>query len=106
MSEMQHPAAAPNRLFPAVLYKAAGHHSERIKDIRGQLADLCLRHRHRYIRVQTADGHIYEGSIVHADRWFIYLQCTARGSRTFFAPYKAIIPLVLYELQVITLLST
>ncbi|AJY74468.1 hypothetical protein [Paenibacillus beijingensis] len=106
MAEQQYPAPPANGLFPAVLYKAAENHGGRIMDIRSKMADVCMRHKHRHIRVQTVDGHIYEGSILHADRCFIYLQCTARGSRAFFGPYNAIIPLVLYELLVITLLST
>ncbi|MBH5318679.1 acetyl-CoA acetyltransferase [Paenibacillus sp. GSMTC-2017] len=66
----------------------------------------CGSHMHKHVRVQTLDGHIYEGMILHVDRSILYLQIMMQDPRSFVNPYNVILPLVLYELLVITLLYT
>lgn len=67
---------------------------------------------HRGVRVQTMDGNVYEGTIVQVDDRFLYLSVPqATQNRAFFPgafgfnpASNVILPLVLYELLVISLL--
>jgi hypothetical protein len=96
----------PNAHSPdaSVIYQANPRHTAMVQEVRDHVLKNCGCHMHKYVRVQTVDGHVYEGMILHVDRNILYLQCTIQEPRAFFAPYNAILPLVLYELLVITLL--
>ncbi|MFC5651361.1 hypothetical protein ACFPYJ_20050 [Paenibacillus solisilvae] len=101
MSE-QKPVTAP------VLYQAEPSLGGVVQHARSRIHDLCAGHMHRAVRVETVDGIVYEGMISHVDRNFLYLQCVPvwENGRAFYNPNSAIIPLVLFELLVITLLYT
>ncbi|WP_246096542.1 hypothetical protein [Paenibacillus sinopodophylli] len=88
-----------------VLYQAEPKHTEMVMQVRDRVMGMCGGHMHKYVRVQTIDGHIYEGMLMHMDHCILYLQCTMRDPRAFMNPYNAVLPLVLYELLVITLLN-
>ncbi|BBH22769.1 hypothetical protein Back11_41140 [Paenibacillus baekrokdamisoli] len=97
------------KAIPAsIIYQADAGHNNVIHNTRRKLHELCAGHMHRAIRVETVDGIVYEGMITHVDRCFLYLHCVPvlGDGRAFFNPNSAIIPLVLYELLVITLLYT
>lgn len=68
----------------------------------GRMLKHCGGHMHKHVRVQTIDGHVYEGTTINIDRSILYLQVTMHKERA----YNAILALVLYELLVITLLYT
>ncbi|WP_165279995.1 hypothetical protein [Paenibacillus protaetiae] len=93
--------AGPNS---PVLYEADPSHAANMKQIRDRLNSICGSCLHRQVSIKTIDGHQYEGTVVHVDRGYLYLQCAVRDPRAFFAPSSAILPLVLYELLVITLM--
>ena len=84
-------------------YKADGKWIEQVRHTRHRLATLCGQCMNRNVRVQTMDGHTYEGVVVGSDGCHLHLM--TEDSR-FFGPYAAssILTLVLYELLVITLL--
>lgn len=65
----------------------------------------CL---NRHVRIQTINGQLYEGTVVHIDDGHIYLETAGYAQRQWIHPHysPAILPLVLYELLVITLLYT
>lgn len=88
-----------------VIYEANPHHTAMVQEVRDRMLKHCGGYMHKQVRVQTVDGHVYEGLILHVDRSILYLQVTMQ-SRAFLNPYNAILPLVLYELLVITLLYT
>lgn len=88
-----------------VIYEANPQHAALVQEVRERMLKHCGGHMHKHVRVQTVDGHIYEGMILHVDRSILYLQVTMQHDpRAFLNPYNAILPLVLYELLVITLL--
>ncbi|WP_028548097.1 hypothetical protein [Paenibacillus sp. UNC451MF] len=72
---------------------------------------LCNQYLQRPVRVQTIHGHTYDGVIVDTDGFHLYLQMMPTHVRGFFNPFfggggfnNVILPLVLYELLVISLL--
>ena len=99
-----------------VIYQADGRSTETMKSLRDRLQDLCNRHINQYVHVETIDGHTITGRIAGCDRGILYLAVpgswttrTAWGSPypyPFPQPgyYDVILPLVLYELLVISLL--
>lgn len=90
-----------------VLYQADQAWTEHVKKHRQKLAGICGRHLNRPVRVQTIDGHTYEGTIVGTDGCHLHLMTRpTEHDHRFFGPYAAnsILTLVLYELLVITLL--
>ncbi|TYP70712.1 acetyl-CoA acetyltransferase [Paenibacillus methanolicus] len=90
-----------------IVYQAEPGLPLTVQQIRKRLHDLSATYLHRAVRVESVDGVVYEGIIVHVDRCFLYLQCSAAipDGRGFAAPYSTVLPLVLYELLVITLLA-
>ncbi|MBB6733002.1 acetyl-CoA acetyltransferase [Cohnella zeiphila] len=91
----------------SVLYKAESGWVDQVKQARSQLNSLCSKHMNRAVRVQTIDGHTYEGVLVGSDGGHIHLMVRPTPSDfRFFGPSasNAILTLVLYELLVITLL--
>jgi hypothetical protein len=87
-----------------VLYQAEAQHTAMVMEVRERVMNMCGGHMHKYVCVQTVDGHVFEGMLVHIDHCILYLQCTMRDPRAFMSPYNTVLPLVLYELLVITLL--
>jgi hypothetical protein len=88
---------------PAQIYKADSQWSDQVLRTRQKLAGICGQCMNRAVRVQTLDGHIYEGIVIGSNN--SYLHIMTRNAR-FLGPYasNAILTLVLYELLVITLL--
>ncbi|WP_246120512.1 hypothetical protein [Cohnella terricola] len=85
------------------LYKADSQWSDQIRRTRQKLAGVSGQCMNRRVRVETVDGHTYEGVVVGSDNTYLHLMT---GDTRFFGPYAsgAILTLVLYELLVITLL--
>jgi len=88
---------------PNQIYKADSQWSEQVRKTRQKLAGACGQCMNRAVRVQTLDGHTYEGVVIGSDHSYLHLMT---GDARFFGPYasNAILTLVLYELLVITLL--
>ncbi|MFC5531089.1 hypothetical protein [Cohnella yongneupensis] len=82
------------------LYYADNHWCDQVKKTRQKLAGICGQCLNRKVRVQTIDGHTYEGVVVGHDNTYLHL---ANTDARFFGP-AAITTLVLFELLVITLL--
>ncbi|WP_090108773.1 hypothetical protein [Cohnella sp. OV330] len=90
-----------------VLYQADPNVATTLRSIRDRIYHVSSTHVNRQVRVQTLDGNIYEGAIVHVDRGHVYLKVShPSGQRAFFGPSEAaILTLVLFELLVIVLLA-
>lgn len=86
------------------LYQADGTFTTHVKKVRDTLVPLCNTHLHRHVRVETMDGHKYEGMIVRVDGGHLYLQVSPNRSYSSYYYNNVILPLVLFELLVITLL--
>ncbi|CAG7647607.1 hypothetical protein ACFQI7_20405 [Paenibacillus allorhizosphaerae] len=98
---------------PQVLYQADTQAVHTLKAIRDRIHHICKQHTHHFVRLQTVEGHVYEGVIVSCDEGHVYLSVPhPHGHRGFWGPvagasyYNVILPLVLYNLLVITLLYT
>lgn len=81
--------------------------SMNMKAMRDHIHHVCRQHVNRYVRVETMDGDVFEGMIVHCDKGILYLKLPGKsGRRSFSQNYyeDVILPLVLYELLVITLM--
>ena len=108
MPNMGHMGGIPSKMAGMeklpVVYQAEPQHTAMVMEVRDRVMNMCGGHMHKYVCVQTVDGHVFEGTIVHIDHCILYLQCTMRDPRAFMNPYNAVLPLVLYELLVITLL--
>lgn len=103
---------------PKVIYEADTAHVETVRSLREKLHGVCKTQlMNKYVKVQTLDGHEYEGVIVFVDGGQIYLSLAEdhpQDSRFFpypnpyqpFNPASAVLPLVLYDLLAITLLYT
>jgi hypothetical protein len=85
------------------LYKADNQWSDQLRKTRQKLSGVCGQCMNRRVRVETIDGHSYDGIVVGSDSTYLHLMT---GDARFFGPYasNAILTLVLYELLVITLL--
>jgi len=93
---------------PQRLYQADAGWSEQVKSTRKKLAELCGKCMYRMVRVETVDGEVYEGMVVGTSGSHLYL---AVRDQRFFSPWgypfgygSFILPLVLYDLLVLTLL--
>ncbi|TYP73256.1 hypothetical protein [Paenibacillus methanolicus] len=89
------------------IYQANPGMHPAMKSMRDQLHHVCRQHVNRYARVETMDGDVFEGVIVHCDKGILYLKIPGKGMRRSFSQntYEdVILPLVLYELLVITLM--
>jgi hypothetical protein len=108
---------------PQVIYEADQVHVETVKTLREKLHGVCkTKLMNKYVKVQTLDGHEFEGIIVFIDGSQIYLSLAEDDDRSYRIPYpgypypgypqpyppfnpgSAILPLVLYDLLAITLL--
>ncbi|UJF32916.1 hypothetical protein [Paenibacillus hexagrammi] len=96
-----------------VIYQADPSWMPALKQKREALLSALKPHVGRTIRVQTLDGHTYEGVLVNVDGHHAYIQVNTHGHhphqgthRGFYGPSsQQILTLVLYELLVILLLA-
>jgi hypothetical protein len=91
------------------LYQADSNMTRTLKSVRDHMHDICRRHVNQLVRVETLGGDVFEGIIVHCDKGILYLRLPGYGGPRSFTPNTyndVILPLVLFELLVITLLYT
>ncbi|WP_410769126.1 hypothetical protein [Fontibacillus sp. BL9] len=97
-----------------VLYQADKHLVQNLKDARNHVHHICSLHKNKVVKIETLDGQTFVGRIINCNKGLLYLAVRNphHGTqRAFFGnPYynddELILTLVLYELLVITLLST
>jgi hypothetical protein len=95
-----------------VVYQAEPGVVQTLHSIREHIHGLCGMYKYRRVRVQTIEGLTHEGMIVHVDARHLYLSVSQMAhARAFGYPYgggyyynNVILPLVLYDLLLITLL--
>ncbi|WP_080834038.1 hypothetical protein [Cohnella massiliensis] len=102
--------------FPAeqkYIYKPDPELTRHLKSVQDHVHRVCAPHLNRPVMVETMDGDVFEGHIVHCDKGVLYLRLSAeRTDRAFFpgpfggpGPYgNFILPLVLFNLLTISLL--
>lgn len=95
-----------------VIYQADPGIARALQSMREGVHIASQQYMNQPVRVQTMDGHVFEGTIVNVDTSHLYLSispddATKRGWLYDQYVYNnVILPLVLYELLVITLLYT
>lgn len=93
-----------------VLYQAEPHVAQTLHNIRDRVSQICKKYRNQSVRVQMLDGSVYEGVLTHCEKGMLYISVTYppshHGQSRGLYYSNAILPLVLYELLVITLLYT
>lgn len=98
-------AASPQH---PVLYHADPESVRNLHSIRERVQHISRQHAGKAVRIQTMDGHVYEGVIVTCMNGLLYVKVAAPADpRNLYQSYiynNVILPLVLYELLVITLL--
>lgn len=98
------------------VYQADPNAIQTLQRIREQVQHCCNNCMHRQVRVQTMDGQVLDGVIAGVDQKHLYLSVPAVDAeqRQFFPGFypgfynpasSVILPLVLYELLVISLLG-
>lgn len=97
---------SPSTPTTHVVYQANQPMLQSVQNVRNMLHHTARQHIGKKVQVQNIDGQVWEGVIISADRGILYLQVTPMHGypepRALFGP--TILPLVLYELLVITLL--
>ncbi|WP_242069422.1 acetyl-CoA acetyltransferase [Paenibacillus dendritiformis] len=92
-----------------VIYQMEPGTVQALHSIRDRVQHMGRMYKDRHVRVQTIDGQVYDGIIVNVDRCHLYLYTRPlQEPRALSGAYynNVILPLVLYELLVITLLYT
>lgn len=97
-----------------VLYQADKHLVQNLHDARNRIHHICSQHANKVVKIETLDGQTFVGRIVNCNRGILYLAVRNPqygAPRAFWgSPFnnndELILTLVLYELLVITLLST
>lgn len=98
MSYMQMPAQNQ------VIYQVDPAAVQMIHNMENTIYDLGKQYTGKRVRIQTMDGRVYEGIVLGADHGMLYLGVEVPSSNRAFVPASAIMPLVLYNLLVISLL--
>jgi hypothetical protein len=101
---------------PQLVYEADPSDIHSMQAMKGKVMELSKQYMNRAVRVQMVEGQQLEGIVVHLDRQYIYLQVEMNPEtmrqpynpyfNPYFNPYNSavILPLVLYELLVVSLL--
>ncbi|WP_010272900.1 hypothetical protein [Paenibacillus senegalensis] len=97
-----------------VIYQANSATAQMLKKARDQVYHASRPYIQKPVRIQTIDGTIYEGVLVNLDQTHLYLSIPQPSMENRVIDYRqpysyynnVILPLVLYELLVITLLYT
>ncbi|MDR0270445.1 hypothetical protein [Paenibacillus sp.] len=93
-----------------LLYQAEPQVAQTIHHIHDRVSQICKQYRNQAVRVQMLDGTVYEGVLTHCERGMLYISVpypsSPPGQSRGLYYNNVILPLVLYELLVITLLYT
>jgi len=93
------------------LFQMESNVIETLHKTKEHIRGLCHQYLNHPVRVQTVHGQTFDGYIVDIDEYHVYLSPMPGHVRSFFggfgpAAYNSVIlPLVLYELLVISLLA-
>lgn len=80
---------------------------QNLKSYQDHVANICKDHVNALVRVETADGDVFEGVLIHCDRGIVYLSLSSHVTSRGFVPgfhNNYVLPLVLFNLLAITLI--
>ncbi|MCG7408781.1 hypothetical protein MH117_15220 [Paenibacillus sp. ACRRX] len=78
-----------------------------LKSIQDHIGDICNNHVNKLVRVETVDGDVFEGLLIHCERGILYLRLPSHGPSRGLVPNfhnDFILPLVLFNLLAISLI--
>ncbi|MBP1999276.1 hypothetical protein J2Z69_000295 [Paenibacillus shirakamiensis] len=95
-----------------IVYQAHPNTLQHLQNVKDQIRQACAVHANRPVYVKTLDGQSFEGVIVNTDDKYLYISIShgPANNRYLGGPggyyyNNSILPLVLYELLVISLVS-
>ncbi|WP_281885749.1 hypothetical protein [Paenibacillus sp. YYML68] len=109
----------PNAAAPQTIFEMEKSDVDVLSKCKHKVHDICSQHMHKPVRIQTVQGSMHDGIIVHIDMQYVYLQVMPGHSRAFlgspygygygapgYNPYynNVILPLALFDLLAIALL--
>ncbi|MHA6533834.1 hypothetical protein [Paenibacillus sp. BAC0078] len=78
-----------------------------LNSIQDHVTNICKSHVNTLVRVETADGDVFEGILIQCERGIVYLRLSSNvTSRGFFPGFQndVVLPLVLFNLLAISLI--
>ena len=78
-----------------------------LKSIQDHVTNTCKHHVNTLVRVETVDGDVFEGLLIHCERGILYLKLPSPMTNRCFLPgfqNDVVLPLVLFNLLAISLL--
>ncbi|MNJ53770.1 hypothetical protein D3C77_491780 [compost metagenome] len=89
------------------LYRMDPTTMHNLKSIQDHIANICKNHVNTLARVETVDGDVFEGVLIHCERGILYLRLPSHMTSRGFVPgfqNDFVLPLVLFNLLAISLL--
>ncbi|GIP14306.1 MAG: hypothetical protein E7L01_23080 [Paenibacillus macerans] len=89
------------------LYRMDPTTRHNLKSIQDHIANICNNHVNTLVRVETVDGDVFEGILIHCEKGILYLRLPSHVTSRGFVPgyyNDFVLPLVLFNLLAISLL--
>ncbi|TYA11217.1 hypothetical protein FRY98_18720 [Paenibacillus faecis] len=89
------------------LYRMDPTTRQNLKSIQDHIANISKNHVNKPVRVETVDGDVFEGLLIHCERGILYLRLPSHSTSRGFVPgfqSDYVLPLVLFNLLAISLL--
>lgn len=89
------------------LYRIDSTTMHNLRSIQDHVGNICKKHVNTLVRVETVDGDVFEGLLIHCERGILYLRLPSHGTSRSFVPSfqnDFVLPLVLFNLLAISLI--
>lgn len=89
------------------LYRMDPTTMHNVRSIQDHIGNICRNHMNKLVLVETMDGDVFEGVLIHCERGILYLRLPSHGTSRGFVPgfqNDFVLPLVLFNLLAISLI--
>lgn len=89
------------------LYRMDPTTMQNIRSIQDHIGNISRNHINKLVLVETVDGDVFEGFLIHCERGILYLRLPNQGASRGFVPgfqSDFVLPLVLFNLLAISLI--
>lgn len=89
------------------LYRMDPTTMQNIRSIQDHIGNISRNHMNKLVLVETVDGDVFEGFLIHCERGILYLRLPNQGASRGFVPgfqSDFVLPLVLFNLLAISLI--
>lgn len=89
------------------LYRMDPSTMHNVRSIQDHIGHICRNHMNKLVLVETMDGDVFEGILIHCERGILYLRLPSHGASRAFVPgfqNDFVLPLVLFNLLAISLI--